>query len=59
MMKLATIGLLGMGGGRVADMVDISVVVPAKDYGPVEDVHMMFDHLITAYFQQWQVEQKY
>ncbi len=53
MMRLATIGLLGMGGGRVADMVDISVVVPAKDYGPIEDVHMMFDHLVTAYFERW------
>lgn len=49
-MQMKTIGFLGMDGGRVADLVDISVVVPAKDYGPVEDIHLMFNHLITAYF---------
>lgn len=56
--QLTTIGFLGMGGGRVASLVDIAVVVPAKDYGPIEDVHMMLDHLVTAYFQCRQAARK-
>jgi D-sedoheptulose 7-phosphate isomerase len=52
-MQIRTVALLGMGGGRVADMADVSVVVPSDDYGPIEDVHMVFDHLITTYLRYW------
>ena len=31
--------------------VDVPVVVPSHDYGPVEDAHMMFDHLAIAYLR--------
>jgi D-sedoheptulose 7-phosphate isomerase len=48
-MGLTTIGFLGMGGGKLSQMVDVSVVVPADSYGPIEDVHMVFDHLTMAY----------
>jgi len=51
-MSLTTIGFLGMGGGKLADAVDIPVVVNSDDYGPIEDVHMIFDHLITAYLKE-------
>jgi D-sedoheptulose 7-phosphate isomerase len=50
---LHTIGFLGKGGGTVAPMVDVAVVVPSDDYGPIEDVHMVLDHLVTAYLRQW------
>ncbi len=50
---LTTIGFLGMGGGKVLPLVDVAVVVPSRDYGPIEDVHMVFDHLITAYLKSW------
>jgi D-sedoheptulose 7-phosphate isomerase len=46
---LTTIGFLGRGGGRVRDMLDIEVTVPSDDYGPIEDAHMCFDHLISAW----------
>lgn len=52
-MQIVTIALLGMEGGQVAEMVDVSVVVPSEDYGPIEDVHMVLDHLITAYLRDW------
>ena len=48
---MATIGFLGMGGGTVGRMVDHSVIVPADDYGPIEDIHMVLDHLTVAYFR--------
>lgn len=52
-MNITTVGLLGMGGGQVAKMADVSVIVPSSDYGPVEDVHMVLDHLVTAYLRSW------
>ena len=52
-MQITTVAFLGMGGGRAAKLASISVIVPADDYGPVEDVHMVFDHLITTYLRGW------
>jgi len=50
--ELKTLALLGMGGGKAVDMVDVSIVVPSDEYGPVEDIHMMLDHLFTAYLKR-------
>lgn len=44
-----TVGLTGFGGGKLAKMVDASVVVNSNEYGPVEDIHLIFDHII----QDW------
>lgn len=52
-MGVKTLGFLGMGGGKTAKLADLSVIVPSNDYGPIESVHMVFDHLITDYFKQW------
>jgi len=49
-MGIITIGLLGFSGGKAKDMVDYSIIVPADKFGPIEDIHMILDHLITAYF---------
>jgi D-sedoheptulose 7-phosphate isomerase len=51
-MGLRTVGLLGMGGGRLRPLVDVAVVVPATDYGPIEDLHMIVDHLVMAYLRE-------
>jgi D-sedoheptulose 7-phosphate isomerase len=51
-MGVATIGLLGMGGGPALPMCDVSVVVPSDDYGVIEDVHMLLGHLATAYLRE-------
>ena len=50
---LVIIGLLGKGGGQLKPLVDVAVVVPADEYGPIEDVHLALNHLITAYFRNW------
>jgi D-sedoheptulose 7-phosphate isomerase len=52
-MSIHTIGFLGMGGGVLKSMVDVAVVVPSQAYEPIEDVHMVLDHLITTYFRGW------
>ena len=46
-----TVGLVGFDGGKMKDMCDhiIHVKTDIGSYGPVEDVHMTMDHLITSY----------
>lgn len=45
------VGLLGFDGGELSRMCDHVVVVRSDkgEYGPVEDAHMIFDHIITSY----------
>lgn len=46
-----TVGISGFDGGKLAEMSDLSLHVPAQkgEYGPVEDLHMIFDHIIGNY----------
>jgi D-sedoheptulose 7-phosphate isomerase len=46
------VGLAGFGGGKLAKMADVAFVVPSDGYGPVEDVHMILDHIITGYLYE-------
>mgnify|MGYP001569784722 CR=1 FL=1 len=44
-----TIGLTGFNtGGKLAQIVDVSIIVKTSHYGPLEDVHMMIGHLVAA-----------
>jgi D-sedoheptulose 7-phosphate isomerase len=47
-----TIGCGGFDGGELGQEADIYLHVPSKrgEYGPVEDVMMVLDHLIHSYF---------
>ena len=47
-----TVGFLGFDGGKVRPMLNASITVHTDDYGPIEDIHMVFDHLMTAYFKR-------
>ncbi len=47
-MGCTTVGLIGFGGGKLADLVDCQIAVTCRDYGPVEDLHMILDHLISG-----------
>lgn len=48
-----TVGVLGFDGGRLKARCGIAIVVatPAGEYGPVEDIHMVIDHLVTAWLK--------
>ena len=48
---LRTIGLSGIGGGKLKEMVDVSLVVPSNSMQHTEDVHLMVLHLLTAYLR--------
>ena len=53
-MGLATIGLTGIGGGKLKDLVDVPVVVPSNSMQHVEDVHLIICHMLTAYLRDEQ-----
>lgn len=51
---LATVGLTGMGGGKLKELVDIPLVVPSNSMQHIEDVHLLVCHLLTAYLRDEQ-----
>ena len=55
-MQLTTIALLGMGGGQASGLADVPVIIPSDEYGPIEDVHLAINHLITTYLRKFSIE---
>jgi D-sedoheptulose 7-phosphate isomerase len=53
-MGLTTIGLTGMGGGKLKDLVDVAMVVPSNSMQHTEDTHLMAVHLLIAYLRDEQ-----
>ena len=49
-----TIGLTGFDGGKLKKLLDHVIHVPTEkgEFGPVEDVHMILDHVIGTYLMQ-------
>ena len=47
-----TAALLGFDGGRARDLVDVAVVVGSRDYGQVEDLHLMLNHIVAGWLRQ-------
>ncbi|MFA4967956.1 MAG: sugar isomerase, partial [Candidatus Margulisiibacteriota bacterium] len=48
-----TIGLTGFDGGKLRSICDLAVHVATEkgEYGPVEDIHLILDHLIATWLQ--------
>jgi D-sedoheptulose 7-phosphate isomerase len=46
-----TIGMIGFSGGKLKDLVDYALFNPNedKDYGTIEDLHMIYDHMMVNY----------
>jgi D-sedoheptulose 7-phosphate isomerase len=51
---IGTVGLLGLGGGRLADLVDLAISVPTADTALIQEVHLCVEHavadLVDAHF---------
>jgi D-sedoheptulose 7-phosphate isomerase len=59
--KAVTAALTGFDGGRVGSLCDVHVNVPclAGEYGPVEDIHMIVDHVVMSYlWEKWSCEKQ-
>ncbi len=48
----SVVGLVGFGGGKLAEIADVAVVVPSDEYGPVEDIHLLLGHLLATEIRQ-------
>ena len=44
------VGVLGLDGGDLRDLVDAYILAGSDKYGYIETVHSALDHLFTAYF---------
>ena len=44
--EICTIGLTGMGGGKLAKVVDLPLVVPSQSMQIIEDAHMVLGHCL-------------
>lgn len=45
-----TIGLLGFkNGGKLGKMVDCAIIVDSTEYGPIEDVQLVLNHLMASW----------
>ncbi len=45
------IGFTGFDGGQLSQLVDINIHIPNDNYGQVEDVHLMLEHIIVNALQ--------
>ena len=43
-----TVGFIGFGGGKLKELSDKSIVLSSRDYGQVEDTHLVLDHIFTC-----------
>lgn len=46
---MSTIGLSGFKGGRLKDTAQISLYIPAQNYGVVEDAHQALMHILAQF----------
>lgn len=46
------IAVTGFGGGALARLADLNFVLSSTDYGPIEDIHTSFVHLVTYLLRQ-------
>ncbi|HYA54505.1 MAG TPA: SIS domain-containing protein [Thermoplasmata archaeon] len=53
-MGVTTIGLTGMGGGKLKDLADVALVVPSNSMQHTEDSHLVTLHVLTAYLRDEQ-----
>jgi D-sedoheptulose 7-phosphate isomerase len=49
LMELTCMGLTGFNGGRVKELVDISLHISVRNYGIVEDAHQAIMHCLAQY----------
>ena len=49
----AIIGFLGFTGGKLIDLCDVKIHVQSEpgEYGPVEDAHLIMNHILAHWFQ--------
>jgi D-sedoheptulose 7-phosphate isomerase len=44
--------VVGAGGGRLRELADLALVIPSRDYGVVEDLHLTINHAISQFLRR-------
>ncbi len=44
--RVTTVGLLGQGGGAVAPLVDVAIIVPSDDVQRIQEAHVTIEHIL-------------
>lgn len=53
-----TVGLLGFDGGRALGLVDHPILVRSRDYGVIEDAHLVLNHILVEHFSRRLAEER-
>jgi D-sedoheptulose 7-phosphate isomerase len=48
-----TMGWLGFTGGEMKGLSDVCIHLPSVEYGPVEDGHLIINHMLTIKLKDW------
>lgn len=51
-MGISTIGLLGSGGGKLASICDIALVVPNSETARIQEAHLLIEHMLCGAVEQ-------
>ncbi|RKZ19015.1 phosphoheptose isomerase, partial [bacterium] len=54
-MGIYTIGLLGKGGGKAKELVDLAIVVPSDDTARIQESHITIGHIIAEIIEEDEV----
>jgi len=46
------VAVVGQAGGRLRQQADLAVVIPSRDYGVVEDLHMTVNHTLSQFIRR-------
>ena len=55
---ITTVAITAFNGGKLKEIADQGIHIPTgiKEYGPAEDIHMILDHLISAYLNRYVIK---
>lgn len=48
-----TVGWIGFQGGKLADLVDLPIIVPSDDIEQIEDIHLVLGHMVTQALREY------
>ncbi len=49
---MATVGLLGKGGGSTKDLVDVAIIVPSNDTQRIQESHITIGHILCGIIER-------
>ena len=47
-----TAAIIGDYNGKIGSMADVCLHIPSRNYGVVEDIHLVLNHIISQYFRE-------